>query len=76
MYGTSSCLVPATYSPRSHLASEAAAEYKSRVEGEEPTEDLFHLAAEIIPYFMAHNAEADACNLLMEVRLCCTCRSC
>jgi 26S proteasome regulatory subunit N1 len=46
------------------------------VEGEEPTEDLFHLAAEIIPYFMAHNAEADACNLLMEVRLCCTCRSC
>jgi 26S proteasome regulatory subunit N1 len=50
-----------------HLAAEAADEYKQRLEAEESTDDLFQLAAEIIPYFMAHNAEADACDLLMEV---------
>jgi 26S proteasome regulatory subunit N1 len=30
-------------------------------------DDLFKLAIEIVPYFMAHNAETDACDLLMEI---------
>jgi len=50
-----------------HLASEAADEFKDRVEEDKPTDDLFAIAGEIIPYFMAHNAEADACDLLMEI---------
>jgi hypothetical protein len=32
-------------------------------------QDLAAIAAVIIPYFMAHNAEAEACDLLMEVSL-------
>ena len=51
----------------SHLAAEAADEFKDRVASDAPTEDLQTLAAAITPYFMAHNAEADACDLLMEV---------
>ena len=30
-------------------------------------EDLISLAREIVVLFMAHNAEADACDLLMEI---------
>ena len=30
-------------------------------------EDLISLAREIVVFFMAHNAEADACDLLMEI---------
>ena len=30
-------------------------------------DELFKLATEIVPYFMAHNAETDACDLLMEI---------
>lgn len=30
-------------------------------------EDLLNLAKEIVPFFMNHNAEADACDLLMEI---------
>jgi hypothetical protein len=29
--------------------------------------DLIAIATSIVPYYMAHNAEADACDLLMEV---------
>ena len=57
-----------------HLAAEAADEFKERA-ADQPTDDLVALAAAIIPYFMAHNAEADACDLLMEVRRRCgSCR--
>jgi hypothetical protein len=30
-------------------------------------EDLLSLAKEIVSFYMAHNAEADACDLLMEI---------
>lgn len=30
-------------------------------------DDLLKLAREIVPFYMAHNAEADACDLLMEI---------
>ena len=32
-----------------------------------PVDDLFQLATQIVPYFMSHNAETDACDLLMEI---------
>jgi len=33
----------------------------------ETRNDLVNLAREIVPYNMAHNAEAEACDLLMEI---------
>ena len=53
--------------PSRHLSGEGAAEYHARVSEERSVDDLIELAAVIIPYFMQHNAEADACDLLMEV---------
>ncbi|KAJ3151446.1 proteasome regulatory particle base subunit, partial [Irineochytrium annulatum] len=50
-----------------HLASEIAAEYTARNEKEESTESLIKLAKEIVPFFLKHNAEADACDLLLEL---------
>ncbi|XP_064476631.1 26S proteasome non-ATPase regulatory subunit 2-like [Ornithodoros turicata] len=53
-----------------HLAGEIAQEWGDI--GEKPEEverkvQLLKLAQEIVPYHMAHNAEAEACDLLMEI---------
>jgi len=37
------------------------------MEAEQDTSDLKQLALEIVPFFMTHNAEADACDLLLEI---------
>lgn len=37
------------------------------MEKEESTEHLLNMAMEIVPFFLAHNAEADACDLLLEL---------
>lgn len=50
-----------------HLSSEIIQEYNHRVESEQDTSDLIKLAIEIVPFFMNHNAEADACDLLLEL---------
>ncbi|KAJ3014739.1 UNVERIFIED_CONTAM: proteasome regulatory particle base subunit [Siphonaria sp. JEL0065] len=63
-----------------HLASELIVEYNARAEngGDElatpqdktpqiPTSDLLALALEIVPFCLKHNAEADACDLLLEL---------
>ncbi|KAI8852143.1 hypothetical protein BC829DRAFT_385239 [Chytridium lagenaria] len=50
-----------------HVASEIIAEYTSRLEKELPRDDLIKLALEIVPFFLKHNAEADACDLLLEL---------
>lgn len=42
-------------------------EQGSRSSSGVPAEDLFKLATQIVPYFMQHNAETDACDLLMEI---------
>lgn len=49
------------------MALESIAEYPVLVEKEESTEELLKLAMEIVPFFLAHNAEADACDLLLEL---------
>lgn len=53
---------------RRHLQGEIADEFKERSQDGAEVEDLVLLAAEIVPYCIAHNAEADACDLLMEVQ--------
>ena len=39
------------------------------VEKEESTEVVVKLALEIVPFFLKHNAEADACDLLLELEI-------
>lgn len=34
---------------------------------QQKTDDLLSLAKDIVPYHMKHNAEAEACDLLMEM---------
>ena len=47
-----------------HLAGEIAVEWNR---DEMSKEDLTKLALEIVPFNMKHNAEAEACDLLMEI---------
>ncbi|KAK9474588.1 armadillo-type protein [Dipodascopsis tothii] len=50
-----------------HLALEIGEEYQVRAPKEESTEDLMALALQIVPFFLKHNAEADAVDLLLEI---------
>ncbi|RUS34049.1 armadillo-type protein, partial [Jimgerdemannia flammicorona] len=50
-----------------HLSSEIGLEYNKRAEEDESTGDLMRLALEIVPFFLKHNAEADAVDLLLEL---------
>lgn len=52
-----------------HLAGEIAAEWAdtSEASDKELRQKLIQLAEHIVPYNMAHNAEAEACDLLMEI---------
>ena len=52
-----------------HLALEIGAVFNKRQEQEEDTEDLSDLALSLIPYFLTHNAEADAVDLLSELEM-------
>ncbi|KAG9307203.1 hypothetical protein G9A89_017031 [Geosiphon pyriformis] len=50
-----------------HLSTEIGQEFLSRSENDLPFKDLMKLALEIIPFFLKHNAEADAVDLLLEL---------
>lgn len=50
-----------------HLAGEIASEWPDSSEDEALRQHLLGLVRQIIPYNMAHNAEAEACDLLMEI---------
>ncbi|KAK6512067.1 proteasome regulatory particle base subunit [Arthrobotrys musiformis] len=52
-----------------HLALEIGALFNKRQEKEEDTEDISNLALSLIPYFLSHNAEADAVDLLSELEM-------
>jgi 26S proteasome regulatory subunit N1 len=52
-----------------NISGEIGIEYNERLEKEENVDDLTKLVDEIVPFNMKHNAEADACDLLMEVCL-------
>lgn len=52
---------------RSYISGEIGAEFRSRSDDGRPTDDLIGLAQEIVPYNMRHNAETEACDLLMEL---------
>jgi 26S proteasome regulatory subunit N1 len=53
-----------------HLATEIAEEWKTVEDtpaGNARQKQLLALASEIAPYHLAHNAEAEACDLLTEI---------
>eukprot|EP00041_Stephanoeca_diplocostata_P037281 m.1401556 g.1401556 ORF g.1401556 m.1401556 type:complete len:909 (+) comp25008_c0_seq5:69-2795(+) len=52
-----------------HLSGEIAIEFNERITANPPvkTDDILALTERIVPYYMQHNAEADACDLTMEV---------
>lgn len=50
-----------------HLALEIGEEYINRTLKEQSTTDLLNLSLKLVPYFLSHNAEADAVDLLLEV---------
>ncbi|RVD86593.1 uncharacterized protein DFL_004861 [Arthrobotrys flagrans] len=52
-----------------HLALEIGALFNKRQEKEEDTQDISDLALSLIPYFLSHNAEADAVDLLSELEM-------
>lgn len=52
-----------------HLALEIGKEYNKRLEEDKDVQDLTQLATTLIPYFLKHNAEADAVDLLSELEM-------
>lgn len=52
-----------------HLALEIGAEHQNRLNDEKPTDDITDLAASLVPFFIKHNAEADAVDILSELEM-------
>ncbi|KAI9376353.1 26S proteasome regulatory complex, non-ATPase subcomplex, Rpn1 subunit [Aspergillus egyptiacus] len=52
-----------------HLALEIGQEYQNRLYADKDPEDLIDLALSLVPYFLSHNAEADAVDLLSELEI-------
>ncbi|KAL3451954.1 armadillo-type protein [Aspergillus insuetus] len=52
-----------------HLALEIGQEYQNRLNAEKEVKDLIDLALSLVPYFLGHNAEADAVDLLSELEI-------
>jgi 26S proteasome regulatory subunit N1 len=52
-----------------HLALEIGREFQNRLNEEKPTDDLVELALTLVPFFLSHNAEADAVDLLSELEM-------
>ncbi len=52
-----------------HLALELGQEYQNRLTEEKEVQDLVDLALSLVPYFLSHNAEADAVDLLSELEM-------
>ncbi|OLL23053.1 26S proteasome regulatory subunit rpn1 [Neolecta irregularis DAH-3] len=50
-----------------HLAAEIAQEHTARMEKEEGIDDLMSLVLILVPFFLGHNAEHDAVDLLLEL---------
>ncbi|MBE7182144.1 MAG: hypothetical protein INR71_13245, partial [Terriglobus roseus] len=52
-----------------HLALEIGEEYQDRLNDDKSTDDLTDLAIALVPYFLKHNAEADAVDILSELEM-------
>ncbi|KAI4135422.1 MAG: hypothetical protein LQ347_000677 [Umbilicaria vellea] len=52
-----------------HLALEIGQDYQRRLTDDVEYQDLIDLARTLVPYFLSHNAEADAVDLLSELEI-------
>ncbi|KAF1993601.1 26S proteasome non-ATPase-like protein regulatory subunit 2 [Amniculicola lignicola CBS 123094] len=52
-----------------HLALEIGREFQTRLNDDSPIEDIVDLALSLVPFFLKHNAEADAVDLLAELEM-------
>lgn len=50
-----------------HLALEIGQDYQRRMTDDEDAQDMVELARTLVPYFLSHNAEADAVDILSEL---------
>ncbi len=49
------------------MSLELIGEYNELVDTEKPKDYILKLALELVPFCLKHNAEADACDLLLEL---------
>ncbi|KAK3070324.1 proteasome regulatory particle base subunit, partial [Teratosphaeriaceae sp. CCFEE 6253] len=52
-----------------HLALEIGHEYQKRLEGDNDIEDIADLTRTLVPFFLKHQAEADAVDILSEMEM-------
>ncbi|KAH3904499.1 26S proteasome regulatory subunit RPN1 [Parastagonospora nodorum] len=52
-----------------HLALEIGREYQNRLNEDKSTDDITDLASNLVPFFLKHNAEADAVDILSELEM-------
>ena len=52
-----------------HLALEIGQDYQKRMTDDVDAEDLITLARNLVPYFLSHNAEADAVDIMSELEI-------
>lgn len=52
-----------------HLALEIGREFQNRLNDDKPTDDITDLALTLVPFFLKHNAEADAVDILSELEM-------
>lgn len=52
-----------------HLALEIGREFQNRLNDDKSTDDVTDLASNLVPFFLKHNAEADAVDILSELEM-------
>lgn len=52
-----------------HLALEIGREYQKRLNDDKSTDDITDLALSLVPFFLKHNAEADAVDILSDLEM-------
>lgn len=52
-----------------HLALEIGQDYQKRLTDDEDVDDLVNLTRSLVPYFLSHNAEADAVDIMSEIEI-------
>ncbi|KAF1928145.1 26S proteasome regulatory complex, non-ATPase subcomplex, Rpn1 subunit [Didymella exigua CBS 183.55] len=52
-----------------HLALEIGREFQNRLNDDKPTDDVTDLGGGLVPFFLKHNAEADAVDMLSELEM-------
>ncbi|KAF2031531.1 26S proteasome non-ATPase-like protein regulatory subunit 2 [Setomelanomma holmii] len=52
-----------------HLALEIGREFQNRLNEDKSTDDITDLASNLVPFFLKHNAEADAVDILSELEM-------